>query len=290
MNKPEIELKKYRDFTDVFNASFAFISQELRRLIRVMGLYAGIPVILSVVLSAYYLQNFLSSFMQIFNTSGSMTPEAMPDPILVFLTVMVSLLAQIFIMGLVPAYLGEYEDKGRDGFTAADVWSRFARHIGAIIGYSLVAAIIIFFGFMLFIIPGIYLWVPMSFVLYVKIIENKDFGDTFSRCFQLVKSNWWITFGILIIAYIIISIVSWLFSIPSLIVGAVEGFLISSGAENAMQGNSLGIILSTIFAGLGQYILYPVLYIIIAFQYYSLREQKDGSTLMDRISSINQEE
>lgn len=290
MNNQEIELKKYRDFTDVFNASFAFISQELKRLIRVMGLYAGVPVILSVVLSAYYTQNFLSSFIQIFNFPGSMSPETMPDPTMIFLSIVISLVAQVFIMGLVPAYLGEYEEKGKDGFVAADVWARFAHHFWAIIGYSILAAIIISFGFMLFLIPGIYLWVPMSFILYVKVIENKDFSDTFSRCFQLVKNNWWVTFGILILAYIIIGIVGWLFSVPSMIIAGVESFLVGSGAQDSMQGSSLGIILSTVFAGLGQYILYPVLYIIIAFQYYSLREQKDGSTLMDRISSINQEE
>jgi hypothetical protein len=60
MNKQEIELKKYRDFTDVFNASFAFISQELKRLFQVIGLYAGIPVIIAVIMNAYYTQELIS--------------------------------------------------------------------------------------------------------------------------------------------------------------------------------------------------------------------------------------
>jgi hypothetical protein len=290
MNKQEIELKKYRDFSDVFNASFAFISQELKPFLRVMALYAGIPVILSVILSAYYMNDFFSTFSSMFGGSAPMGVEVTPNPMLIFLTMVVSLLAQVFIAGLVPAYLGEYEEKGRDGFTVADVWSRFVRHLGTIIGLSIVATIAISIGLLFFIIPGIYLWVPFAFLLYVNVIEDKDFGDTFSRCFQLVKNNWWITFGILILAWLIISIVSWLFSIPAMIVVGVESFLVGSGAQDAMQGSSLGIILSTIVSGLGQYILYPVLYIIIAFQYYSLREQKDGSTLMDRISSINKEE
>jgi hypothetical protein len=146
-----------------------------------------------------------------------------------------------------------------------------------------------FIGFLFLIIPGIYLMVPFTFVLYVKVIEDKDLGDTLSRCFQLVKSRWWATFGIIILAYLIISVVGWLFSIPTMIVAGIEGFTAVSGGE-AVDGSSLGIILSTVFAGLGQYILYPVLYIIIAFQYYTLREQKDRSSLMDRISSITEEE
>lgn len=285
MNKQEIELVKYRDFSDVFNGSFAFMSQEMKQLVRVLGLYAGVPVIIAVILNALYLQD---AFTVIFEMSNSGI-GAMPNPVLIFLTIIVSFVAQVFIMGLVPAYLGEYEEKGRNGFSAADVWNRFARHFGAIIGYSIVAGLLMFVGFLFLIIPGIYLSVPFTFVLYVKVIEDKDLGDTLSRCFQLVKSRWWATFGIIILAYLIISVVGWLFSIPTMIVAGIQGFMAVSGGE-AMDGNSLGIILSTIFAGLGQYILYPVLYIIIAFQYYTLREQKDRSSLMDRISSITGEE
>ena len=287
MNKQEIELVKYRDFSDVFNGSFAFMSQELKQLIRVFGLYAGVPVIISVILSALYMQDTFSTIFETINNGGA--PVGGPNPVLILLTIIVSFVAQVFIMGLVPAYLGEYEDKGRDGFTAADVWNRFARHFGAIIGYSIITGLLMFIGFLFLIIPGIYLMVPFTFVLYVKVIEDKDLGDTLSRCFQLVKSRWWATFGIIILAYLIISVVGWLFSIPTMIVAGIEGFTAVSGGE-AVDGSSLGIILSTVFAGLGQYILYPVLYIIIAFQYYTLREQKDRSSLMDRISSITEEE
>lgn len=286
MNNPEIELVKYRDFTDVFNGSFAFISQEMKQLIRVIGIYAGVPVIISVILSALYAQDTMSTVFEIMNGGNT----AGPNPGLVFFTIVVSFIAQVFIGGLVPAYLGEYEEKGRNGFTAADVWGRFARHFWAIVGYSLLAAVLLVLGFVFLIIPGIYLSVPFSFILYVKVIENKNLGDTLSRCFQLVKNQWWATFGILILAYLIIGIVSWVFSIPSLIVGGIEGFMAASGAKESMEGGSLAIVLSTVFAGLGQYILYPVLYIIIAFQYYTLREQKDRSGLMDRISSITEEE
>ncbi|WP_010661944.1 hypothetical protein [Marinilabilia salmonicolor] len=285
MNKQEIELVKYRDFSDVFNGSFAFMSQELRQLIRVFGLYAGVPVIISVILSALYMQD---AFATIFETINNGVQSG-PNPVLILLTIIVSFVAQVFIMGLVPAYLGEYEDKGRNGFTAADVWNRFARHFGAIIGYSIITGLLMFVGFIFLIIPGIYLMVPFTFVLYVKVIEDKDLGDTLSRCFQLVKNRWWATFGIIILAYLIISVVGWLFSIPTLIVAGIQGFTAVSGGE-AVDGSSLGIILSTVFAGLGQYILYPVLYVIIAFQYYTLREQKDRSSLMDRISSITEEE
>ena len=286
-SKPEIELKRERDFSDVFNASFVFLSQELKRLFKVVALYAGVPIIISVIMSAYYTQNTFSSFIQVFN--GNPT-SALPNPLLIFLTMVMSFLATIFLAGLIPAYMGEYEEKGKDGFSAEDVWRRFARHFGAIIGYSLLGSLIVGFGFIFLLIPGIYLSVPMAFILFVKVIEDKDLGDTFSRCFGLVRNNWWLTFGIIILAYIIISVVSWLFTVPTMIVAAIQGFLVGTGEQEAIRTDSLPFILSTIFSGLGQYIIYPVLYIIVAFQYYSLREQKDRETLMGKVSAINEDQ
>lgn len=286
-NRPEIELKCERDFSDVFNASFAFLSQEIKRLTRVIALYAGVPIIISVVMSTYYTQDTFSSLFQIMGGGGG---AAIPNPMPLFLTIVISFLVTIFLAGLIPAYMGEYEEKGKNGFGAEDVWKRFIRHIGAIIGFSILGSIIVTVGFFLLIIPGIYLSVPMAFLLFVKVIEDKNLGDTFSRCFQLVRNNWWITFGIIILAYIIISIVSWLFSVPALIVGGIQGFLIGTGEQDAIQTDSLAFILTSVISGLGQYILYPVLYIIIAFQYYSLREQKDRDTLMGKVSAINEGE
>ncbi|WP_462317802.1 hypothetical protein [Marinilabilia sp.] len=286
-NRPEIELKRERDFSDVFNASFAFLSQEIKRLTRVVGMYAGVPVIIAIIMSAYYTQDTFSTVFQVMSGTNAST---IPDPMLIFLTIVISFLATIFLAGLIPAYMGEYEEKGKNGFGPEDVWKRFARHFGAIIGFSILGSIIVTVGFFLLIIPGIYLSVPMAFLLFVKVIEDKSLGDTFSRCFQLVRNNWWITFGIIILAYIIISIVSWLFSVPALIVGGIQGFLVGTGEQDAIHTDSLAFILTTVISGLGQYILYPVLYIIIAFQYYSLREQKDRDTLMGKVSAINEEE
>ncbi len=287
MNKPEIELKRERDFSDVFNASFAFISQEIKRLGKVIVLYAGIPIIIVVIMSTFYAQDTMTSVFEIMNQQGVVTS---PDGSIIFLSILFGFLAQLFIAGLVPSYLGEYEEKGRSGFSADDVWQRFLKNLGAIIGYSILAFLIIGVGVAFLIIPGIYLSVPLAFLLYVKIIENRSLGATFSRSFQLIRNNWWKTFGILILAYLIIAIIGGLLSVPAMIVAGIEGFLVGSGQQETMNGDSLAFVITTFLGGLGQYLLYPVLYVIIAFQYYALREQKDQDYLMEKVSAINIEE
>ncbi|MGQ1890129.1 hypothetical protein ACT29H_06775 [Thermophagus sp. OGC60D27] len=285
MNKQEIELKKERNFSEVFNASFEFITQELKMFSRVIGLYAGVPIVIAVIMNAYFTQDTFTSILRMVQGNNMENPSTSMG--LIFLTMFFAVLAQLFINGLVPAYFGEYEEKGKGNFSSVDVWKRFIRNFGAIIGYSIVVGIILVFGLVFFIIPGIYLFVPLSLVLYVKIIEGKEFGETISRCFKLIRRRWWITFGIMIIAYVIVSIVSTLFSFPAMIVAGIEGFLVGGGHQDAESSKSLVFILTTIVGSLGQYLIYPALYVIIAFQYYNLREQKDREVLMSKVSAIN---
>lgn len=287
MKPTQIELKKERDFSDVFNAAFSFIGSEAGRLFRVIGLYAGVPVIIAVIMSAYYARDMMSSVFQVMSNANDMSQ---PDTALVGLTVLFSMVAQLFFAGLVPAYMAIYEEKGKNGFRADDVWQRFARNFGGVAGYGILAAVLVIIGFVLFLVPGVYLSVPLSFILYVLLIENKRGSRLFSRCFQLVRGKWWKTFGILLLAYLIMMIVSSIFSLPSAIAAGIEGFLIGSGQKEVMEANSLAVILTTIFGGLGQYILYPGLYVIVAFQYYSLREQKDRESLLEKVSAIKEEE
>jgi TRAP-type C4-dicarboxylate transport system permease large subunit len=206
------------------------------------------------------------------------------------LTFVFSVVAQLFVAGLIPAYMAEYETKGKDGFQADDVWQRFAGYFAGIAGYGILSSLIVIVGFLVLFFPGVYLSVPMAFVLYVLVIEDRKGKSLFKRSFGLVRNQWWKTFGIILLAYLILAIVAGLFSLPSVIVGAVEGFLVGSGQKESMEPNSLAIILTTIFSGLGQYLLYAGLYVVIAFQYYSLREQKDGDRLMEKVSAIKEDE
>ncbi len=287
MKPSQIELKKERDFSDVFNAAFSFIGSEAGRLFRVIGLYAGVPVVIAVIMSAYYARDTMSSVFQVMSGANDMSQ---PDTLLVGLTILFGVVAQLFLAGLVPAYMAEYEEKGKDGFRADDVWQRFARNFLGVAGFGILATLIVIIGFVLFLVPGIYLSVPLSFILYVLLIEDKRGGALFSRCFQLVRNQWWKTFGILILAYLIMMIVSGIFSLPSAIVAGIEGFLVGTGQKEVVEANSLAVILTTIFSGLGQYILYPGLYVVVAFQYYNLREQKDRDSLMEKVSAIKEDE
>lgn len=53
---------------------------------------------------------------------------------------------------------------------------------------------LITFGFMLFILPGIYLYFKLFFVLILIVLEDEDGGGAIKKSFQQVKGNWWYIF------------------------------------------------------------------------------------------------
>ncbi len=286
MSQPDVILEKKRDFSEVFNASFSFLAQEIKGLLRVIALYAGLPIIVVVIYSAFYTQNVMQSIVSVVE---GMNQPVQTSLFMMFVTVLLSALLHIFLSGLTSAYLAVYFQIGRGGFRIEEVWSLFIRKLGVIIGYSFVAGILAFFGFIFFLIPGIFISVPFSLIVMVAVVEDRGLGSALSRCFQLVKSNWWVTFGILIVASLIISTLGFLFSMPAVMIGAVKGFLTASGKETG-DLNSTGVVIATVIGQLGQYLIYPIFYLIIGIQYFNLREQKDMDTLHQKVSAISEQE
>jgi hypothetical protein len=286
MTQPEVVLEKERDFSEVFNASFSFLTQEIKGLIKVLALYGGIPIIGVVIFSAFYTQNVMSS---VFGAMQGMNQGVMPNVFLIILAVLLSSLLYVFLSGLTSAYLVVYLQKGRNGFLHEEVWSLFVNKLGAIIVYSLVSGILTVFAFVFLVIPGIFVSVPLSFVVMVTVAEDKGMSGTLSRCFQLVKNNWWKTLGILLVAYLIISTLGFLFSVPAMIIGAVKGFLTASG-KGAGDIKTTGVVLATVVGELGKYLIYPIFFVVTGIQYFNLKEQKEMSGLHRKVAAISEQE
>lgn len=99
--------------------------------------------------------------------------------------------------------------------------------LGHIFGYSLVTTLLMIpllaFGFVLFIIPGIWLAVSLEFVVFF-LMENKSPIEALRASMDLVKGRWWAVFGRNIMAGLIM-----------LAVGIAVGFV--------MIGLTLGLVI-----------------------------------------------
>jgi hypothetical protein len=316
MEKPTVLLKQRRDFSDVINATFSFISQEFKSYGKVFLYYAGIPILLTAIAGAFFSGTEMTRiFSQLGNVDNS--SEMLGTSYFVKLTIVyvLSLIVYVFVSGLTAAYLYLYSTKGRNGFESSEVWAYFITNvwrlvalylviflgflligggIGAILaGFSLVGAggvgavITIFLSMLIFFVLVFYVSVPLSMGYLVIYVEDRRFGSLFKRVFDLVKGNWWQTFGVIFVLFLIYSMISSLFSIPVIISSAMQGYLSASGGEPVVgESLSFTMILVSLISTLGQFVMYPIILIGIGVQYFNLREQKDNEGLLEKVAEM----
>ena len=77
-------------------------------------------------------------------------------------------------------------------------------------------------SYLLILLPlGIYVFVALSFVSQVIVIENTNVVAGIQRSWQLVRGQWWRVAGMTVLVYLI----SIIFTLPALVLGAVLPFL-----------------------------------------------------------------
>ena len=98
----------------------------------------------------------------------------------------------------------------------------------SLLAVSLITGILIVVGLIALIIPGIILAIMFSLVVPTIIIENAGALESLSRSRRLVSGRWLKTFGLLLLLYVIIgivtalvSVISWPFSIASTLVSSI---------------------------------------------------------------------
>jgi hypothetical protein len=78
----------------------------------------------------------------------------------------------------------------------------------AVVVAGILAAIGIGIGFILLIIPGLFLLTIWSMLIPVIVIERRRAGEAFTRSREVVRGNGWKVFGLVIITFISLGIVS----------------------------------------------------------------------------------
>jgi len=282
-NQEKINFRQVRDFGETFNVSVKFFRQNFKLFFQSLICIAGPFVLVSAIAGAFYQSNTVSLF-SVSNMGQSNLLSQFGWTYLIF--ILAAVIANMALLGTVFAFMINYMEKGPGGFTINDVGQTVVKNIGnifsvffvlmvlTIVVLALVAgivggiayvipalavlvAIVVFVG-LLILLPPV-MW-QLSVVYLVKMQEGKGVIESFDRTRKVLSGNFWWTWVIMVCAVMAIGIISFVFSIPFIIVATVCTFC------------------STL--------LYSGLYVISAFHYYSLAEQKDGIGLMERIDEI----
>ncbi|WP_430815831.1 hypothetical protein [Carboxylicivirga sp. RSCT41] len=278
----ELILSEKRDFSDVLNASFRFIRQEFKQLYGLVLAYTIVPLIGTSLLAVFYTADVWQLY---FDGLLNNRPDIeMPNLWMYALMMMVNFISYSLIVGITYEYMAAYNKYGRGNFTGSDVIRALGKDFMSILGYNLVTGIVLVFAFMFFLIPGVYMFVPLSMIIIVKTVERNGFSVSWGRCFKLIKENWWITFALILIAYLIITMASMVFAIPMTFYSMIQGLTVLEGGTTEMNRVALGIF--SLISTVGSYLLYVVFYVIIGFQYFSLSSTDGSKGIMDKINQI----
>lgn len=294
MTKNAINFKKERDFGDLFNATFGFISQEFKRLATAV-LYFVVPFLLvsAIAMTLYSVKS--QEMMQ------TIVQGDKPDPFAVFsimgslygyigVAMLLALVSVTVLVGTVFGYIKLYIQNGTDGFTINDVWMQVTTNFGRLLIAVFVVGLVVLVGTMLCVIPGIYFGVALCLVFGIMMFENKNFGDAFGRSMKLINTNWWLAFGILIIVGIIVYILMIFVSIPSMIFGFKSMFTNFKSGQIQPMNFSIGFYILNALTSVITQLFMVIPLVLTAFLYYSTVEKVEKPSLMDKIDQINDNE
>lgn len=195
-----------------------------------------------------------------------------------FVVLGMSLITYTVIQTCVAAYLRLYDQTGVSP-SVKEVWDTTVTHLLPVFITGLLVLFMIMIGMILCLLPGIYLVFVLMPYPFVIVNERLSFFDAVSRCFQLIRDNFWLSVGIYVLAYLIVAVSA---SAIGIIVGLVGGLI--SYFSTKQFDTTFGVVTSIL--SIVQYLFYIVLFISIGLNYYNLVERKEATGLSRRIDSF----
>jgi hypothetical protein len=268
MTEKEIQFRKKREIGDIFSDTFKFIRQEYKPITKLIAVYV-LPFLITYGVVQVYLNKNVISKIDL-TDQEALFANIGPIYLNVFLFSLFGLFVQSLLIAAYYTYIDAYVKKGKGNFDLAEITPELFSNGLQAIGASLVIFIVVIFGLILCIIPGIYFANTLSIVFMILLFEKKGLGNALTRSVFLVNSEWWNTFLINIIGVILIWTASFVMSIPSIITGFSTGIL-NRGEIAAEYRNWYWILIgvSTVVSS----VLWIVPYTFLAFQYFNLEER-----------------
>lgn len=169
---------------------------------------------------------------------------------LFWIGLVVSLAVGTLYQGMVVELVQDVQDGRRDS-SVGDLMRSVLPVLGTLLGAGILAGLGVGFGFVLLIVPGLYLATIWAVIAPVIVIERRGVSDAFGRSRQLVKDQGWPVLGTIVVAYLI---------------SIVAALAFSAIADSLADGPLLRIV----FSALASTITAPVAALVAAVLYFRL--------------------
>jgi hypothetical protein len=166
------------------------------------------------------------------------------------LALVVSLIATFWFEGMVVQAVRDLQDGKRD-HSIGSLFESAAPFVAPLIGAGILAGLGILVGFILLIVPGLYLLTIWALIAPVIVLEGTGVMDAFGRSRALVRGNGWQVFGVIVLVFI-------LNGIAAVVLGSIF---------TGIASNTVGYGISTLVANT---LIAPISGIVTAVMYFEL--------------------
>jgi hypothetical protein len=230
---------------EILDVSFTLYRRHFATLGTVAVLCSGLPVLLGLYIEA---------------SGGVLQNLSLTLVYYVVFTVLSSIATAATVFVVSESYLGH-------PLKAASALKRAAPLLGRLIVCSLLLAIVLGFGFLLFMIPGIVLLSGLL-LAFPSLVLEPGISPTgaLSRSWSLTRGSRWRMLGLLVTLVVLLYV-------PIIAIGAIATVVLPS------DGSLTPGIMTLAVVGVMQMLLYPLLYCVLTVAYYDLRVRKEGFDL-----------
>lgn len=169
---------------------------------------------------------------------------------LFLLAIVVALIVATLYQGMVVGLVKDVQDGRRDN-SVGDLMRSVAPVVLPLLGAGIVIGLGAGLGFLLLVVPGLYLVTIWAVTAPVIVVERRGVSEALGRSRQLVRGNGWPVLGVLVVTFLI-----------TVVVALVLALLAEAIAE--------GKILAIVFSALGTTVTAPISALVASVLYFRL--------------------
>lgn len=276
MAQQKIQLRKIRDFGENFSDTFQFIRQEFKPLLASFTLICGIFILANAILTGVFQKQTLGILDDM--VKGVFYQRTVPFTPTYFILIGVSIMSLAAMRTVVSVYMKYYDENGVSP-TVQEMWKGFAKYFLRIFLFGIPRYVLIVVGLVFCIAPGLYLLVVLMPYSFIIASENESVGESFGRCFDLIKENFWISLAIYLISFLI-------FSISSSLIGFTVSAIVALASYFTTKELSSTLAIVSSILSIVQYFFYIIFFVSAGLHYYNLVETRDGIGLARRLENL----
>ncbi|MFZ0490992.1 MAG: hypothetical protein WBV11_04885 [Salegentibacter sp.] len=283
MEQNSIEFKQQRSLGDILSVTFRFLRENYKTFSRTLFKLVGPVFILLVAAVSYYSYSSMQDPFENSFTSGGFLISfgILAIALLLYFTVLYTV-----VFNYIKSYI-----QNNGIIDETEISQGLRKDFGRMLGLGGISWLLSLAGLFIFILPGIYVSIPLTIAGAVLIFRNEGISESITESFSLVKGNWWFSFLTILVTFLIVYAISMAFQVPLAIYMIIKTLTVAKQSSTGDVTGSFGwfYIVLTVIASLIQYILYAVIPVAVAFLYFHLNEKKNFTGTYETIENLGKD-